>query len=130
MAKWAPQNGEERVTFDAADEVLYKSKEPRDLARCTHRRWAWPLDHRQGRFRGGCFPEVVARAHFKEKGYRVLLSAPAYPDRRGYLVLHYRQKRLAGDPAFKRMQRQFPRVEEETWRDRVFRRPRRKEGRT
>lgn len=107
--EWKPKSGELEIPFDKREERLYKSA--RGGERSVYAPYAWPRALRIGRNKGGCFAEVVARAYFECKGYRVLLSAPDFPGNRGYLLLHYRQKRLANHPAFERMQGHFPHVD-------------------
>lgn len=104
--QWKPKAPELIIPFDWDEERLYKS--PRRGERSAYAPYAWPRRLRTGRNKGGCFAEVVARAHFEAKGYRVLVSMPEYPDDLGYLLLHYRQKRLARHPAFKRIHEHFP----------------------
>jgi hypothetical protein len=54
---------------------------------------------------------VVARAHFEQLGYEVLLSDPKYPNGLGFILFHYRQLRMADHPSFRRMQSHFPVVD-------------------
>lgn len=109
IRKWRPRGGEQAIPFDPDEERRYRS--PGRGEKSIYERYAWPQELRRGRNVGGCFAEVVARAYFEAKGFRVLLSAPEYPGGRGYLLFHYRQKRLAHHEAFKRMQKHFPGVD-------------------
>lgn len=109
LAEWKPRRAEVAIPFDPVEERRYKS--PKRGERSIYAAYAWPRRLRVGKNKGGCFPEVVARAYFEAQGYHVLVSEPEYPDGLGYLLLHYRQKRLAQHDAFKRMQKHFPRVD-------------------
>jgi len=103
---WTPRDGEIDLIYDPIQRALYKKGKPSE-----YDRWKWPPSRRIGRNRGGCFPEVVARAHFERSGYKVLLSDPKFPKGLGFILFHYRQRRRSRDKAFQRMQDYFPEVD-------------------
>ncbi len=101
---------EEKIEYDPAERGRYIAREP-----SAYDAWAWPDNLLNGRDRRAsrCFPEVAARAHFETQGYKVLISAPKYPDELGYLLFHFRglRRRKQPHPAFARMERLFPGVD-------------------
>lgn len=105
---WMPRDGETVVFYDPTQRESYETDRPSE-----YDPWAWPpallvgRDNRADR----CFPEVAVRAHFERCGYRVLLSAPKYPDELGFILFHFRRLRRANHPAFTRMQEHFPTVD-------------------
>jgi hypothetical protein len=60
-----------------------------------------------GRAKFGEFPLVVAREYYRKLGYSVLASEPRLPREEGFILVSYPGKRLAGDPAYRRMESIF-----------------------
>jgi hypothetical protein len=89
------------VEYDAAEYDLYRANDPA----CAFDSVRWPLP--RGRGRHGEFPLVVVREHFRTQGYVVLASEPNLPNDDGFIVVSYRGKRQAGDPAYRRMEAIF-----------------------
>lgn len=106
LLNWEPQGGEVRLLFDPVERSRYEAGEP-----SAYDQWAWPAGLITGRDQRGsrCFPEVAARAHFEQQGYKVLISAPKYPNDLGFLLFHFRgmRRRSPPHPAFVRMQEHF-----------------------
>jgi len=89
---------ETKIPYDRQQEQLYRDEDPA----CVFHKARWPL--RAGRGRYGEFPLVVAREHYRTKGYTVLASEPRLPNGEGFIVLAYPGKRRARDLAYQRME--------------------------
>lgn len=107
---WFPKGGESVVLYESAHRKAYEAGLP-----SKYDRWGWPSELLVGRNNRAdrCFPEVAVRSHFEEQGFRVLISAPKYPDGLGFLLFHYSglRRRNPPHPAFARMVEQFPEVD-------------------
>jgi hypothetical protein len=90
-----------KIPYDFRQYDLYRAGDPT----CVFHEARWPL--RAGRGRFGEFPLVVAREHYRNKGYTVLASEPRLPNDEGFIVLAYPGKRRARDPAYRRMEKIF-----------------------
>ena len=84
---WTPRGGETVVFYDPIQRESYEAGRP-----SQYDPWAWPPDLLVGRNnrKNRCFPEVAVRSHFERCGYQVLLSAPKYPNERGFILFHFR----------------------------------------
>lgn len=103
---WTPAESEVIVTYDRDERVAYEAGRASEFDP-----WAWPTELRVGRNQKGCFPEVAVRAHFEQRGYRVLVSEPRFPDGYGFILFHYAGMRRDSHPAFRRMEERFPDVD-------------------
>lgn len=108
MTARKPRDGETLLWYDDDERQSYEAGR---MSCCEPWRWPSALVKGRNRRENHCFPEIAARAHFEQLGYRVLLSSPKYPDDLGFLLFHYAGMRRKGHPAFARLQQHFPSVD-------------------